>query len=62
MEVEAPVKFIMYMTGVIRTPEGRLVAHYDTITGHLEIDGHVESFRAGSVEEAMDMINIVWVA
>jgi hypothetical protein len=60
--IEDAVKFISYINGTIRTPEGRLVAFFDEKTGQLDIDGHVESFRAGDIEDAMDLINLVWVA
>jgi hypothetical protein len=60
--IEDAVKFISYLNGSIRTPEGRLVAFWDQKTWQLDIDGHVESFRAATIEEAMDKINLVWVA
>ncbi len=60
-EPSEPVKFIAYINGAIRTPAGKLVAYYFKDTGQLVVDGHIEDFAAGSLEEAMDLINLVWV-
>jgi hypothetical protein len=60
-EGDTTARFIGYINGAIRTPTGKLVAFYDKDTGKLIVDGHIQEFTAGDLEDAMDILNLVWV-
>lgn len=50
------VNFTSYTNGSIRNAGGKLVAHYDSKTGELNIDGCVAVFQADNIEHAMDLV------
>lgn len=56
--IEEGVRFISYMNGSIRTPEGKLAAFWDEALGVLHVDGVIAEFNGVfDIERAMDIVN-----